>query len=394
MILKIFVIIIFFISSSVFSQAKKITQNEVSDPKQNTTEEVDLRVKKQFYFPPNSIVQTGFAFSVAGGNSGHTSSSGGDSSDKWIVPFLNDLFRSLPTNYNIITHSGDVPKDNFTGTNFEPNSTFYNQPSNILTPMSRSTISYTSKTGEYGFQIINRSKFYSGEYSTGLNIPFQYNPGTFKHIYKETQYIVFKNAGLNKYFVVQPALAIREFNEEYYRNSDPITIPKILDRMSEIKEITRAYSMQSGLSFLTKFSDFRFRLTTKLFQPLPGVNRLTYSRSDYSFNGVRNVYSNINYRTNEVNYAGYELEGEINYSISKINIFLGYTLTEYFKTVSLNDKIPILTSTENYNAEIFKFALINSQREGNFLGFGESNLDKLARTNTIKHFYFGLGVNF
>lgn len=360
------------------------------------SQEEETRKKRVFSIPANTIIQTGFNFKISSGTSSHFNSPG----PEFFTPatFLSFLFFNSRTNRNVLSEGGlgnltqtqRITKDRYNYYNNEKDASYLIQPNDIVTPMYRGSFGYTSKSGEWAFEVILRSKNFSADYVMGTNLPLSYNPGKMNHSFKEFQYMLHRNHALNKFFAIQVGLGFREIFEEYNRNSSPLSFPTPVSDIRNLNEKTRVLTMQSSLGFIFKFSNIRLRITPKLFQFING--RLESTRDEYQNFGTP-YFRRSRIATNDYEINGAELEGEISYAWNKLNIFLGYTYTQYYERSSFAKKygqIPIAYSTRNSINDTAVFGVQTALLSDQFLG----SADDYYRQNHIKHVYFGAGINF
>jgi hypothetical protein len=365
--MKYFILILIFLSmGAIFSQ-----------------ETQENRTPKRFYIPASEFIQSGFKVSFSGSSEASHSNTGGRRHD--FFPYVyNILFRNTNA-FNL--NGGQLQRDNILTENIE-NYSYLNQPYEKVSPLAKVGLSYTTKSSDWTFDFSFRGQNYSGKYTAGNNVPFEYYPGSFQYHWREGQYSIIRNHAIYSFIMVQPQLGIREIHETYLRNSDTVSYP-LGNRYSSVNERSKSYSQQAGLTFHFKIIEsLRIKVTGKIFQGINGDIRT--NRTDLQYNGVNYSGANIQSRMSRVYTDGNELEGEISYSIKKVNLFLGYNLTEFTKDPSKDPNfIPTIVTNNNLENEYSKYYLANSIYEArDASGFTE------PRYQRIRYFYFGASFNF
>lgn len=367
--MKFVFIFLFFITASVYSQ------------------EQDTRTKQKFNIPATEFVDSGFKISLSGAANASQSNAGGPR-NVYEASFLNYILTRNGALLN--TGSGQLQRDNILTENIESYS-YMNQPYEKISPLGRIGFSYTTKSGEWTFDIAFRAKNYSGSYVLGNNSPFEYYPGTMQYNWREGQYAVMRNHPITNFFMIQPQIGIREITEKYNRNSDVLSYP-LAKNYSFVSETTRNYSAQSGLTLHFKILDsLRIKLTGKIFQALTGDVRS--QRADYRYDGISNYGRIINSRLSRVVTYGNEIEGEINYNIKMINLFLGYNLTTIAKEARRDpNAMPIITTNENLTNEYLKYFLYDYVYS--LSNYTSETQAANSRNQILKYFYFGASITF
>jgi hypothetical protein len=380
--MKIFIITIFLFSIlNLFSQ-------DVQEP----------RTQKKFNIPATEFIPSGFKFSFSGTTKASHSSTGGA---RHLLPystlaFLSSIFR-VQNAYNL--NGGQVQRDNVLTENIESYS-YFNQPYEKISPLGKVSTSFTTKSSEWTFDISFRAKNYSGDYTAGSNIPFEYFPGKMQYNWREGQYSIIRNHALFSFLMVQPQIGVREITEKYSRSSDTFAYP-LGKNYSSVKEYSKTFSHQAGLTFHFKFlENLRLKVTGKIFQGING--EIKTERDDYRFDGTNYYGRNIQSKLARVYTNGNELEGEISYALKSINFFTGYNFTKINKSASRDpNENPIITTNENLTSEYLKYyiadavySMSSSNSENHFNNTFFGTKDQAFRYQHLKYLYFGVSVNF
>lgn len=189
----------------------------------------------------------------------------------------------------------------------------------------------------------------------------------------------------------RPLIGIRELREDYSRISDIGSYP-FGKRQSSIQEQSHTYSQQAGLSFYFKiFESLRFKATGKLFQAING--KLQLVRNDTQQVASDYYITNFQSKTNHVKSRGNEIEGEFSYSLKKINFFLGYNLTTTYREANRDSNfIPTIVTNGNLQTEYIRFFYSEFLSERNLSA--NDGASYKPRVQILKHFYFGVSINF
>ncbi|HMV42086.1 MAG TPA: hypothetical protein PK079_09575 [Leptospiraceae bacterium] len=350
-------------------------------------ENSDVKPKQKFFIPATEFINPGFKITLSGTSNASHSHSRGPTSPEGYYLLSAVAFRNQAS---LNTAGGQFQRDAFLTENIE-NYSYLNQKNDQVSPLGKLGFSYTTKSGDWSFEVSIRAKNYSGNYALGNNVPFEYYPGTFQYNWREGQYAVIRNHALVNFLMVQPELGIREISEKYNRNSDLNSYP-FPKNYSSVSETSRSYSAQSGLTFHFKIIDsFRIKLTGKIFQALSG--EVNNQRTDFRNDGISIYARNINSKLSKVDTYGNEIEGEIGYSLKKLNLFLGYNLTTITKAAHRDSNyIPIITTNENLMNEYIRYYLADT-----IYALSRSTEDSVSdkpRHQIIKYFYFGASINF
>lgn len=344
---------------------------------------------KKVNIPATDFIKSGIKLSLAGTGKSSHSHSGGEK-HLYDLSFFNYIFKNQGQLFNL--NSGQLQRDNILYENVE-NYSYLNQPYQKVSPLGKASLSYTSKSGEWTFEVSGRAQNYSGNYVLGNNQPYEYYPGQMLYSWREGQYSIIRNHAIFSFLMVQPQIGVREIREDYERKSDLFSYPAGKN-YSYLHEYSQTYSQQAGLSFYFKLiGDLKFKLTGKIFQPIQG--NLHFNRNDIRYDGTNYYIRNMQSKTNRVSAGGNELEGEFSYSVSRFNFFFGYNLTTILKEARKDPNyLPTIMTNENLQFEYLKYIAANALLQTNYFGSGEASGSGVPRTQTVKYLYFGISVNF